>query len=164
MQRYAIFLIPPNVCYINLHFLIIFSQKHYSHHAFRLALTCPPTGIGMPCTAVLTRAESAPPRHVGRSDLQNGPFCTAIRPISHCKTAHFKSQNGPFYNTLCINILHNRIQNSPSRGRLPPTPLPHRLTCRTHCQTAPCPIGRQPTHSQTAACVPPGISPHTVTL
>ena len=59
-------------------------------------------------------------RH-GRSSLPSRPWQNlfAKRPISHCKTAHFMAQNGPFHdakwavlqvalNTLVIKVLQNR--------------------------------------------------------
>ena len=53
----------------------------------------------------LIMPQAMPYHGLGHSDLRNGPFRILKRPISHCKMGRFGVQNGPFYNTLCINTL-----------------------------------------------------------
>ena len=45
--------------------------------------------------------------------LRNGPFCTAKWAVLGCEMGHFRAQNGPFCNTLCIKVLHNTLSTMP---------------------------------------------------
>ena len=53
-------------------------------------------------------ATTTKPHHRIHTLLRNGPFHRAKRPISQHDSAHFRTRNDPFCNTLSISTIHQR--------------------------------------------------------
>ena len=53
-------------------------------------------------------ATTTKPHHRIHTHLRNGPFHHAKRPISQHDSAHFRTRNDPFCNTLSISTIHQR--------------------------------------------------------
>ena len=60
-------------------------------------------------------ATTTKPHHRIHTLLRNGPFHHAKRPISQHDSAHFRTQNNPFCNTLSISAIRQCTTNTRTR-------------------------------------------------
>ena len=60
-------------------------------------------------------ATTTKPHHRIHTHLRNGPFHHAKRPISQHDSAHFRTQNNPFCNTLSISAIRQCTTNTRTR-------------------------------------------------
>ena len=60
-------------------------------------------------------ATTTTPHHRIHTLLRNGPFRNTIRPISQHDSAHFRTQNNPFCNTLSISAIRQCTTNTRTR-------------------------------------------------